>query len=473
MRTLTIGLALLLLAACAENPVTGKKDFVMMSESQEIEIGRKYDEEVVKKQYRVYESKPLQDYVDRIGQKLAKQSHRPQLQYRFTVLDSPEVNAFALPGGYVYVTRGILPYLNSEAELAAVVGHEIAHVTARHGVRQQSAAQAANIGLTIASIFVPEIASRAGQDLANILGGALLSGYGRDHELEADRLGAEYLARAEYDPQAIIRVLRALKNQELKDAELARQEGREPRRYSGLFATHPDNDTRLKEVVGEADKLAPAAPFEGRDEFLAVIEGLTFNESSDQGVLRNNAFYHGDLGIALQFPDAWQVHNLPDAVIAVSPRGEARMQLKMDPKPTGTPAEYARRLAGGSAQIQPLEINGLSAARIDLPNTVATVIYLGKQAFVLQGVGKTRQNLAAHRDTMIRTMHSFHALTAEERKTVRPLTLRVVKARQGDTYARLAQGSPLGSSAESYLRLINAQYPSGEPQPGQRIKIVE
>ena len=473
MRLLITALALSLLSGCAQNPVSGQTDFVMMSEEQEIAIGRQYNEQVIKKQYQVYESKALQDYVDRVGQKLAKKSHRPHLQYHFTVLDSPEVNAFALPGGYVYITRGIMAYLNSEAELAAVVGHEIGHVTARHGVRQQSAAQAANIGLTIVSIFVPEINSMGGQNLTNLIGGALLSGYGREQELEADRLGAQYLARADYDPQAIISVLRVLKNQELEDERLAKQEGREPRRYSGLFATHPDNDTRLKEVVGEADKLAPAAPFEGRSEFLAATDGLIFGDNSDQGVVRNNRFHHAELGIALQFPEAWRVHNLPTALVAFSPGGEARLQLKMDQKPRGSPVEYARRMMGYGTQVRSLEINGLPAALIDAPDSVGGVIYLNKKAFILQGQGKTSQALAAHRNAIIDTLHSFHALTAEERKRYRPLSVRAITARQGDTYAGLAQGSPLGKSAESYLRLINAQYPDGEPQVGQRIKIVE
>ncbi len=473
MRLLITGLLLALLAGCAQNPVTGKSDFVMMSEEQEVAVGRQYNEQVIQKQYQVYQSKPLQDYVNRIGQKLAKNSHRPNLSYHFTVLDTPEVNAFALPGGYVYITRGIMAYLNSEAELAAVVGHEIGHVTARHGVRQQSAAQAANLGLTIASIFVPELNTNIAQNLTNILGGALLSGYGREHELEADRLGAQYLARSDYDPQAIISVLRTLKNQELKDAELAKQEGREPRRYSGLFATHPDNDTRLKEVVGEADKLAPQVPFEGRNEYLAAIEGLVFNDNTDQGVIRNNRFYHGELGIVVQFPEAWQVHNLPDALIAISPRGEARLQMRMDPKPRGTAADYARRYAGSGAQVRSLDLNGLSAATFELPNVVGGVIFIDQKAFIVQGQGKDRQGLAAHRDEILDTVHSFHAITAEERKMVRPLTVHTITARQGDTYAGLARGSPLGKSAESYLRLINAQYPDGEPRPGQRVKIVE
>jgi predicted Zn-dependent protease len=473
MRLLIISLVFLLLAGCAQNPVTGKNDFVMMSESQEMAIGRQSDEQV-KKQYKVYESKALQDYVNSVGQKIAKQSHRPGLQYHCTGLDSPVINAFALPGGYVYITRGIMAYLNSEAELAAVLGHEIGHVTARHGVRQQSAAQATNLGLTIASIFVPQINSVGAQNLTNMVGGALLSGYGREHELEADRLGAVYLSRTDYAPQAIIDVIGVLKNQELKDAELAKQEGREPRRYHGLFASHPDNDTRLQQAVGEAVKNAAAhAHFEGRGEFYAASDGLVFNDNSEQGVVRNNRFYHGELGIALQFPEAWQVHNLPDALIAISPQGEAKLQMKMDHKPNGSPVEYARRLAGYGAKIQQLEVNDLPAALIDLPNTIGGVIYLNKQAFILQGQAKTQQGLAAHHDEIIGTVRSFHALTADERKLVRPLSIRVITARQGDTYAKLAQNSPLGKSAESYLRLINAQYPNGEPQAKQRIKIVE
>lgn len=471
MRFLILSL-ILLLTACAQNPVTGSNDFVMMSESQEIAVGRQNDEQV-KKQYKVYGSKALQDYVNNVGQQIAKQSHRPNLQYHFTVLDTPDINAFALPGGYVYITRGIMAYLNSEAELAAVLGHEIGHVTARHGVRQQSAAQAANIGLTIASIFVPQINTMGGSNMANLLGGALLSGYGREHELEADRLGAEYLARTDYDPQAIITVIGVLKNQELQDAQLARQEGREPRRYHGVFASHPDNDTRLKQAVGEAEKNASThAHFTGRREFLAATEGLVFNDNSDQGIVRYNAFYHGELGIAVQFPKTWQVHNLPTALVAVSPQGEVQMQLKLDESPDGTPGEYARNLAGYGAQITQLNVNGLPAALFELPDTAGGVIFHNKQAFILQAKAKSRDNLAARRDEIFSTVRSFHAVTANERQLLKPLTLHVITARTGDTFASLAQDSPLGQSAESYLRLINASFPNGEPQAGQLIKLV-
>lgn len=471
MRIFLVTGLLLSLVGCANNPVTGRNDFVMMSENQEVAVGRQSDAEV-KKQYQVYPSKPLQDYVNRIGQKLAKSSHRPNLEYHFTVLDSPEINAFALPGGYVYITRGIMAYLNSEAELAAVLGHEIGHVTARHGVRQQSAAQAANIGITIASIFVPQINTNVGHNLTNLLGGALLSGYGRDHELEADRLGADYLARSDYDPQAIVKIIGVLKNQELQDIELAKLEGRAPRRYHGVFASHPDNDTRLQQAVGEAAKQTVAQPFAGRDEFLAATHGLVFNDSVEQGVVRNNRFAQAELGIALQFPLDWQVHNLPDALLAISPQGEANLQMKLG-KPNGSPGNVARTLTGSSGQVEEVTINGLAAALVYLPTSTMGVFYVGQQAFLIQGAGKTAPAYVKYKAAMLEAIRSFHALSVEERKQIKPLTVRVITAKSGDTIARLAQRSPLGQSAESYLRLINALYPTGEPQAGQKVKIIE
>ncbi len=462
---------LLLLAGCAQNPVTGSADFVMMSENQEIAIGRQNDEQI-KKQYQVYGSKPLQDYVNSVGQRIARQSHRPNLQYHFTVLDTPDINAFALPGGYVYITRGILAYLNSEAELAAVLGHEIGHVTARHGVRQQSAAQAANIGVTIASLFVPQINTIGGNNLTNLVGGALLSGYGREHELEADKLGAEYLSRTAYDPQAIITVIGVLKNQELQDAELAKQEGREPRRYHGVFASHPDNDTRLKQAVAESDKLASTEHYTGRREFLSAIEGLVFNDNKEQGIVRYNTFYHGELGMSVHFPPDWQVHNLPTSLFAISPQGEAQLQLKLDVSPQGTPLDYAHKLAGSQAKIKALDINGLPAALFERPDAIGGVIYLNKQAFILQAKAKPGSDLSSHRDEINGTIRSFHALSNEERPLLKPLSLHIITARTGDTFANLSKNSPLGQSADSYLRLINASFPAGEPQAGQLIKLV-
>jgi predicted Zn-dependent protease len=177
--------AFLQISSCAVNPVTGQQDLVLMSESDELALGRKTNAEVLK-QYTIYDNPALQSYVQTVGEKLAAKSHRSNLIYRFTVLDSKDVNAFALPGGYIYITRGLMAYLNSEAELAAVLGHEVGHVTARHSVRQYSATQLANIGAVLTSIFVPGM-TQASNQLVQFAGGALLRGYGRTHELEADK----------------------------------------------------------------------------------------------------------------------------------------------------------------------------------------------------------------------------------------------------------------------------------------------
>ncbi|MGH8245507.1 MAG: M48 family metalloprotease, partial [Gammaproteobacteria bacterium] len=230
-----------LLSGCATNPVTGGKDFVLMSEKDEIAIGQQVNQQVLQ-QYAVYDDVELQNYVQYVGAKVAAKSHRPELSYHFTVLDSREVNAFALPGGYIYITRGLMSYLNTEAQLAAVLGHEVGHVTARHAVRQHSASQLTSIGTAIGAAFIPGL-GQAGYQLAGVLSTALLRGYGREHELEADRLGAEYLARSGYDSGAMLEVVKALKSQELFEFKLAKAEGREPHVYHGLFSTHPDSDT--------------------------------------------------------------------------------------------------------------------------------------------------------------------------------------------------------------------------------------
>ena len=290
-------------------------------------VGRQEDVKV-RQQYGVYDDKALQKYVNEIGQRLAQGSHRPGLQYHFTVVDSPEINAFALPGGYIYITRGIMSYLNSEAELAGVIGHEIGHVTARHSVQQMSAATAAGVGATLLEIFVPVLRNQAGDTAINMLGNVLLSGYGRDHELEADRLGAQYLVRAGYDPQAMIKVIGVLKNQELFDAELAKAEGREPRSYHGVFASHPDADTRLQQVIAEAGKPAPGATRINQEEFLRMIDKLVFADSPAQGIIRNGNFYHTDFGLALTFPRDWKIRNQPTNVAAVNAANDAIIDLR-------------------------------------------------------------------------------------------------------------------------------------------------
>jgi len=189
--------------------------------------------------------------------------------------------------------------------------------------------------------------------------------------------------------------------------------------------------------------------------------------------VRNNKFMHLDLDLALKFPQGWRVQNLPDKLIALSPKADAAIQFKMDKRPSGTPASYARRMAGSDSRIEALDIDGLPAAIVTTSSAVAGVIYLDRDTYIIQGNAKSQAAFAAHRDDMLDTIHSFHTLSEAERKQAKPLVIKLVTARAGDTYANLAQHSPLEKAAESYLRLINGSYPKGEPVPGQYVKIVE
>lgn len=477
-RTLAAWTALplaLALTNCAQNPVSGRANFVTMSEAQEVQTGRQEDVKV-RQEYGVYDNKALQQYVNEVGQRLGKASHRPQLQYTYVVVDSPEINAFALPGGYIYVTRGILAYLNSEAELAAVLGHETGHVTARHGVQQMSASTAAGVGATLVGIFVPALRNQAGDTAIGLLGNVLLSGYGREHELEADKLGAEYLYRTGYDPQAMIKVIGVLKNQELFDAEVAKAEGRQPRSYHGVFASHPDADQRLQEVVGEAGKLAGSGRV-NQEEFLRMIDKVPFGYSESQGFVRNFTFYHRELGLVLKFPDTWRISNKPDRVSASNRGDDVMIEMRLAGRAQGAPADILRKQIGNAREITSTTINGLPAAIATtsirgLP-TRAAVVFLGKSAYLIGGQAKTEGAMQQALAAINATITSFHAMSETERNSERPLTLRVISAPPGATFAELARSSPLGKNAVSYLRLLNGLYPQGEPAAGQALKIVE
>lgn len=470
-------IGVLLLAHCAQNPVSGGRDFVLMSEQQEIQQGAKAHKEVLQ-EYGLVDDPELQAYVTRVGKSLAAKSHRTNLNWHFTVLDSPQVNAFALPGGYVYITRGILAYLNSEAQLAGVVGHEIGHVTARHGVRQQSTATVVGLGTILGSVLVPGLNTQAGSSLLQALGQSLVAGYGREHELEADRLGAEYLARVGYDPQAMVEVIGVLKNQELYDIQLAKEEGREPRRYHGVFETHPSNDSRLKQVVGEAGKYQVANPVENRDVYLNAVNGIYFGDSPDQGLIRNNALLHEKLGIAVQFPQGWRVQNQPDRVAAVNPRGTALMELRPASK-NASPMDTLRKALklDQGARFESGNVNGNAAAFAagslqGKPVLAAAISHNGNQ-YLLAALAKDAGAYNENRNEMKAAINSFHSLTAEERLRAKPNVIRVTKAQPGVGMAQLATQSPLGKTAEAQLRLMNGFYPSGEPRPGQLIKTVQ
>ncbi len=467
------------LSGCATNPVSGKQDFVLMSEAEEIRLGRKYHQQVIK-EMPLYADRKLAAYVEQVGQRVARSSDRPQLNFRFTLLDSTQVNAFALPGGYIYITRGLLAYLNSEAELAAVLGHEIGHVTARHSVRQQSAATVTGVA---GAILQAATGVQASQDLFNILGKAVLSGYGREHELESDRLGARYLARAGYDPQAMIEVIGVLKNQELFEKQRAREEGREPRAYHGVFASHPENDQRLQEVVGEAGHLkVNGTPRVARGEFLNYFDGLAFGDSEANGIVLKGRFLHKPLDFGLDFPRDWSIENQPDRLIALAPKQKAYLEVRVDsPKTRQSPHQYLQKqgfktvrnghnltIAGRQAYSATTQLNtkfGKRTARL-------VVIYDGSKAFLFVGLSRDKDGQARYDNAFLQIARSYHKLSAAEKKAARGLHIEVITAKPGTRFAELARRSPIPKHAEAQLRLLNDLYPNGEPVSGKRLKIV-
>ncbi len=478
--TLLLGLTATLLGACATNPVTGGSDFVLMSEEQEITLGRKYNAEILK-EMPAYDDPELERLVQRVGAKLAANSHRGDLIYRFTVVDSKTVNAFALPGGYIYITRGLLAYLNSEAELAAVLGHEIGHVTARHSVRQHSTATLTGL---LGAVLASSTGIQGADTLTNLAGTAIVRGYGREHELEADRLGAEYLARSGYDPDAMLQVVGVLKNQETFETAAAKKEDREANTYHGLFATHPDNDARLQEVVHAARQYKTASAVTiNRDSFLQALDGLTFGDGDKEGIVRDNRFYHRKMDFTLTFPNGWRIENKPEKIIAQPAANDGLIQLTVtDLNKRITPEQFMeqRLKLENMRQGEPFTSNGMEGytaiANGKTPYGTRAVryvvLYRNGSAFIIAGAAKATRPGAKYDAEILATARSLRALSAADAALAAVKKLALIRAGQHTRYRSLAADSPIPNYPEEQLRLLNGNYPDGEPVPGQLLKIV-
>ena len=473
MKYLFLVFILSILIGCAANPVTGKQDFVMISEIQEIQMGRDYNAQILK-QNPIYQDEELQEYIQSIGESLATKSHRPNLIYRFTVLDSPDINAFALPGGYIYINRGLMSYLSSEEELAAVLGHEIGHVTARHSVRQYSQSQL--MGVLSAAIEIN--AGRTAGNIANLASGALLSGYGREMELEADDLGAQYIFQDGYSPQGMYEVLSVLKDQEIYSKKIAEQRGQEPRSYHGVFASHPSNDLRLQEVLDSVSNSYLKGKEKKQDSYLQKIEGMVFGDSEQSGIRRGGEFYHGPLNLYMASPEGWEIINTPNQLIFSSSYGEAVLQMTLeDLNFKESPEAYLKRFAPYSYEGQVLNINGFEGftAKANRSGRITrmAVLFKGDQVFQFIGYLKDeRSNLSQFDPSFLKIIDSFRTLNEDEEILSKPLRLKTYVVKSGDSYKSLASRSSININAEDQLRLINGDYPNKPLEVGRKIKIV-
>jgi predicted Zn-dependent protease len=466
-RVFTIVLSAGLLVHCAQTPVADSPDFARVSVQQEIRIGTAAAQ-AVELEYAGLKASAVQTYVSGLGLRLAKTSERPELPWQFSVLDSPEVNAFSLPGGHVYVSRGLLAYLDTEAQLAAILAHEIGHVVARHGVRHSVLASVDERGDRLGSVLEPAL---NGNPLSTQ---AWRAGYGSALELDADALAAHVLTRAGYPPQVLVDTLLVLTRQAQDDSVRARASGRATRHYHGLIETTAHNTTRLRDAVAEATRTIASAPREANDTYLATIAGIAFDDSVGDHVIRNHAVLDAAAGYGFEFPTRWQIQMQAGRVLAISPQHDALIELRRGAAGGDTLDSLHRlrldpgaKFVGGKLDSWPASFGAGTFAQ--QPALVAAVTFGGTQ-YLIAGLCRDAAAYAVHRDTLKSAINSFHALNPKARLDARPHTLHLLTATADTRLAALAAKSTID---EAQLRLLNDLAPAGEPKPGRVLKVVD
>ena len=463
-------LASLSFAGCAVNPATGARQFMLVSESQEIALGREYDQQVAAS-IGLYPDSALQRWIQQFGARLAATSERPNLPWTFHVVDDPVVNAFALPGGFIYVTRGILAHLNSEAELAGVVGHEIGHVTARHSASQMTKQQLAQVGLVVGAIASPEFGRYSG--LAGQALGVLFLKYSRDNERQADDLGLRYMRRVNYDPREMPHVFEMLTR-----VSQAQGGGRVPE----WLATHPDPENRRGRI--EQEVAALPQNFSGvavsRDEYLRRLDGLVFGINPREGYFRENQFFHPELRFRMTFPAGWTSNNGKQAVVAVSPEKDAAVELSVAKERTPDAAAQAFLSQQGVRGGYPVRtsVGGLPAvsaafaAATDNGTLRGTALFVEYDGAVYRLVGYAPEpRWPAVAGAAERALQSFARLTDPTALAVQPQRVDIVKLDQRSTIEALARKRPSPVSAAT-VALLNQVELEAPLEPGRLVKWV-
>jgi predicted Zn-dependent protease len=496
-RMALIGAAALVAASCAPQAVGpaaagARPETVAERGEAEQRLGDTNHAEIVEKFGGVYDDPELAAYVSELGHRLAAVSEQPREKWTFTVLDSPTVNAFALPGGYVYVTRGLVALANSEAELAGVIGHEVGHVTAGHSVSRQTRGAVAT-GLLLGAQILGAIAGvdpgllQAGSAVGQIAAGGILADYSRADELAADNLGVRYLARAGYDPYAQADFLESMSASAALDARMAGQAYNPNATH--FLATHPATGQRTRqaiEVAKNSGEPIPVGAQRHRDRLLAVVEGIAWGDSAEQGFVRGRSFSHPLLGFSYSSPAGFTIANSAAAVTAIGP-DNARFILDGAPNPAGSLDAYVARdwipqiarefPIGRPDRVIPRRINGLEAASTVLPieiggrrfDALLVAIRHDGRLYRLAGLAPQGSGLL---DEMERAAETFRPLSPAEAATLRQTRIELVTVRPGDTVASLAQGMNVGEFREERFRVLNALGPNETIQPGQQVKIV-
>lgn len=468
-----VALALHSAISCAVNPVTGKKQLILLSEDQEKALGLQADPEIIASMG-LYEDPALQAFINEKGAQMANISHRPNLGYEFRIVDSPVVNAFAVPGGFVYFTRGIMAHFNNEAEFAGVLGHEIGHITARHSAQQYSNQVLAQAGLVLGMVLSEDFRQFA--DVAQLGMGMLLLKFGRDHESQSDRLGVEYSSKIGYDAKEMAGFFNTIRR--LSDDG----GGRVPT----FLSTHPDPLDRNKKVKDEAKKWQQAKPGNydvGRESYLSMIDGMVYGEDPRQGYVEGGVFYHPELKFQFPVPREWQLDNSP-AQVQIAPKdGKALILLSISQ--AKTPQDAAQALIQqGSLQVASSNlttVNGLSAQVLladqvnQQNNTVIRVLayFIQYNGLIYQTLGMSlQQDFLTYAPTFEHTMGNFRSLQDISKTNVQPERVRIQTVTADGTLEQALRSFNMPPSRLQELSILNGMELKDQVTRGMLIKTV-
>ena len=420
----------------------------------------------------IYDDPELDAYVRQVGERLLRDSDITKPTFSFTLLDSPDINAFALPGGLIYVNRGLLAYLDTEAELAGVLAHEIGHITERHHSRRKTASLTSKVAAVSAYILT---GSGDVYDAASMYGAEIISGFGRDMELEADSAGAEYLHQTGYDVDSMLSVIGVLKDQEQYRRVQAKASGKPSGTYHGLYASHPRNDLRLRTVIRAANDLEieempenPEIPGEYRRQTEGLVYGASAAAQSDP-----NRFYHNKLNFTFAHPPGWTVQQGSREIVAASADGTQTLTIGLARIDASQDTE-ASLIAGAQGEVSEVEaleqygLNGATAVASSGSQSVRLAVIDHNYRFLFEGEAANLNEADAEFRTII---DSFRPLTSKEKVTGTSHTLHYIQVPRGATFSSLASSVKL-PDAENQLRLINGYYPSGEPRTGDWVKVI-
>lgn len=467
------------------NPVSGQRAFVGSMDTQaEIQFGRQNHEAAQAQFGGPYDNPRIQRYVNEMGQELARNAERQDLGYTFTVLNTDLMNAFAMPGGYVYITRGIIAMADNEAELAGVIGHEIGHVAALHSAQRFGRQQALGIGTVLGSIAAGVLGggelARTVAQTGQSLGGMMLAGWGRDQELEADQLSVRYLSLAGFDPLGMVTFLTKLRQDSQLQAKIA---GRDPSivDQSHALATHPRTIDRVQQAIGPAQAAAGPNRRVGRERHLDMIDGIIFGPDPEQGVVDGQDFLHPGLRVAFTAPPKSRIQNESDAVYVVLGQDG---QVRFDAPGKGKIASAEQALTATFDNKRPndlerIRINGMPAVTGSARGN-SQIGPVDQRVIVADGGDRffrfiiiTKQASAGVLGADLRRMtYSLRRLSDNEAAAIKPQILRVVRARNGQTGARIAQSMPFESFKVERWELLNGMPAGIVLKSGERVKTV-